>query len=61
MGGQIAMEFYRLFPDRVSALLLADTFPAAETPEGKVFRKSLADRLLAEGMGGYADEVIDIS
>jgi 3-oxoadipate enol-lactonase len=59
MGGQIAMEFYRLFPGRVSALLLADTFPAAETPEGKVSRNTLADRLLAEGMGGYADEVIN--
>lgn len=59
MGGQIAMEFHRLFPERVLALVLADTFPEAETAEGKVFRNSLADRLLAEGMGGYADEVID--
>ncbi|MDQ0938455.1 alpha/beta fold hydrolase [Streptomyces sp. V1I1] len=59
MGGQIAMEFYRLFPRRVSGLLLADTFPAAEKPEGRVFRNAMADRLLAEGMGGYADEVID--
>ncbi|MFI9580863.1 alpha/beta fold hydrolase [Streptomyces sp. NPDC052236] len=59
MGGQIVMEFYRLFPDRVSGLLLADTFPAAEKPEGKVSRNAMADRLLVEGMGGYADEVID--
>lgn len=59
MGGQIVMEFYRLFPDRVSGLLLADTFPAEEKPEGKVSRNAMADRLLVEGMGGYADEVID--
>ncbi|AZM54625.1 alpha/beta hydrolase [Streptomyces sp. WAC 01529] len=59
MGGQIAMECYRLFPERVTGLLLADTFPAAETPEGKAARNSLADRLLAEGMKGYADEVRD--
>lgn len=59
MGGQIVMDFYRLFPERVCGLLLADTFAAAETPEGKVSRNAMADRLLAEGMGGYADEVID--
>jgi pimeloyl-ACP methyl ester carboxylesterase len=58
MGGQIAMEFHRLFPQRVRALVLADTSPVAETAEGKAFRKAMADRLLAEGMGGYADEVI---
>ncbi|MFE9857896.1 alpha/beta fold hydrolase [Streptomyces sp. NPDC005780] len=59
MGGQIAMEFHRSHPDRVAALVLADTSPVAETEDGKAFRNRLADRLLAEGMGGYADEVID--
>ncbi|MFJ2092113.1 alpha/beta fold hydrolase [Streptomyces sp. NPDC087901] len=59
MGGQIAMEFHRAYPGRVTALVLADTSPVAETEDGKAFRNRLADRLLAEGMGGYADEVID--
>ncbi|MGW2226760.1 alpha/beta fold hydrolase [Streptomyces formicae] len=59
MGGQIVMECYRRFPGRVTGLLLADTFPAAETPEGKAHRNAMADRLLAEGMRGYADEVLD--
>ncbi|MDQ1037587.1 3-oxoadipate enol-lactonase [Streptomyces sp. V3I8] len=58
MGGQIAMEFLRLFPGRVRGLLLADTFPAAETPEGRRSRAATADRLLREGMAGYADEVL---
>ncbi|UUU32510.1 alpha/beta hydrolase [Streptomyces sp. CA-210063] len=58
MGGQIAMECYRQFPHRVRALILADTFPAAETPEGKRTRNTMADRLLHEGMTGYADEVL---
>ncbi|MBE4734876.1 alpha/beta fold hydrolase [Streptomyces caniscabiei] len=58
MGGQIAMECYRLFPHRVRGLLLADTFPAAETEEGKRTRNAMADRLLREGMAGYADEVL---
>ncbi|MET9800283.1 alpha/beta fold hydrolase [Streptomyces sp. NPDC006368] len=59
MGGQITMEFQRRYPGRVHALVLADTSPAAETDEGRAFRNRLADRLLAEGMDGYADEVID--
>jgi pimeloyl-ACP methyl ester carboxylesterase len=59
MGGQIAMEFHRLFPDRVAGLVLADTQPVGETPAGKAFRRAMAERLLAEGMSGYADEVLD--
>ncbi|MGW7369318.1 alpha/beta fold hydrolase [Streptomyces sp. NPDC054841] len=59
MGGQIAMECYRLFPERITGLVLADTFPAAETAEGRAQRNAMADRLLAEGMRGYADEVRD--
>ncbi len=59
MGGQIAMEFHRLHPERTAALVLADTSPAAETEEGRAWRHALADRLLAEGMDGYAAEVLD--
>ncbi|MFI2431419.1 alpha/beta fold hydrolase [Streptomyces sp. NPDC018693] len=59
MGGQIAMECYDRFGDRVRGLVLADTFPAAETGGGKIARNAMADRLLAEGMRGYADEVLE--
>ncbi|MDQ1017767.1 alpha/beta fold hydrolase [Streptomyces afghaniensis] len=59
MGGQIAMDCYRQFPDRVRGLVLADTFPAAETPDGVRTRDAMADRLLREGMRGYADEVLE--
>ncbi|MCT4354771.1 alpha/beta hydrolase [Streptomyces sp. Je 1-79] len=59
MGGQIAMECYRLFPGRIRGLVLADTFPSAETEEGRAGRYALAERLLREGMRGYADEVLD--
>ncbi len=58
MGGQIVMEFYRLFPDRVRALVLADTFCQAETEEGRRARHDQADRLLRAGMRGYAEEVL---
>ncbi|SCD32200.1 Pimeloyl-ACP methyl ester carboxylesterase [Streptomyces sp. DvalAA-14] len=59
MGGQIVLEFYRLFPERVAALVLADTFARGETPDGKRERRERAERLVAEGMAGYAHEVLD--
>ncbi|WP_328721932.1 alpha/beta hydrolase [Streptomyces sp. NBC_00247] len=59
MGGQIALEFRRRHPGRVRALVLSDTSVPPETEDGKAYRNKLADRLLAEGMGGYAGEVID--
>ncbi|MBD0421965.1 alpha/beta fold hydrolase [Streptomyces sp. TRM S81-3] len=58
MGGQITMEFQRRHPRRVRGLVLSDTSAPAETDEGRLFRNRLADRLLAEGMDGYAHEVI---
>lgn len=56
MGGQIVMDFYRQFPDRVRALVLADTFATGETETGRVRRNEIADRLLREGMAAYAEE-----
>ena len=58
MGGPIGMECYRLFAHRSRGLLLADTSPQAETDEGKTFRNEVADRLLREGMAGYAGEML---
>lgn len=59
MGGQIAMEMRLRHPGRVRALVLSDTSAPPETEEGKTFRRELAERLLAEGMQPYTDEVID--
>jgi pimeloyl-ACP methyl ester carboxylesterase len=58
MGGQIVMEFSRLYPERVRGILLAATFCRAETEEGRRQRAIMADRLLKEGMQPYADEVL---
>ncbi|MGO1052552.1 alpha/beta fold hydrolase [Crossiella sp. CA198] len=58
MGGQIVLECYRQFPHRIRGLLLADTFAEAETVEGRADRNAQADRLLREGMDGYATEVL---
>ncbi|MGW6685152.1 alpha/beta fold hydrolase [Streptomyces sp. NPDC054961] len=59
MGGQIALEMRLRHPGRIRALVLSDTSASPETPEGKTARRELAERLLAEGMKPYADEVID--
>jgi pimeloyl-ACP methyl ester carboxylesterase len=58
MGGQIVLEFSRLFPCRVSALVLADTSAQAETEAGRAARRAMADQLLAEGMAGYAAQAL---
>ncbi len=58
MGGQIVMEFCRLFPERVRGILLAATFPQAESDEGKIRRNAMADCLLSEGMAEYAAETL---
>ena len=58
MGGQIALEFYRQCPKRVTALVLADTFAQVDTDEGKKTRYQTADRLIHEGMEAYANEVL---
>lgn len=58
MGGQIVMEFLRLFPRRVRALVLADTTAAAAETEDRTMRRQVADRLMSEGMGPFAEEVL---
>lgn len=56
MGGQIVMECYRQFPSRITGLLLADTFPRADTGPARAARLAAADRITAEGLGWYASE-----
>lgn len=58
MGGQIVMELCRLYPDRVRGILLAATFSQAESDDGRRNRNAMADRLLREGMSGYAHDVL---
>lgn len=58
MGGQIAMEFGRTYPERTAAAVLAATFAEAETPEGVEVRKRMAERFLNEGMPGPGSEML---
>src|SRR5215212_9123848 len=48
MGGYVAFEFFRKFPNRVCALVLADTRPQADTEEG---RREVFERVRAMILG----------
>jgi 3-oxoadipate enol-lactonase len=55
MGGYIAFELWRLFPQKVRALVLADTRAGADSADARRARERLAARVEAEG----AQPVID--
>ena len=58
MGGYVLLAFYKQFASRVSALVLADTRASADTDEGKKVRAQQAETILAEGMAGTADAML---
>jgi len=49
MGGYVALELWRRAPDRIAALVLANTRAGADTDEAAEGRRSLAARLRSEG------------
>jgi 3-oxoadipate enol-lactonase len=58
MGGYVAFEFFRKFPERVRALVLADTRPQADTDEGRRTREENAQRTLKEGMTPLVESML---
>jgi pimeloyl-ACP methyl ester carboxylesterase len=58
MGGYVVFEFYRQFPERVKALVLADTKPGADTEEARHKRFESAEKAIKEGMSAIADEML---
>jgi 3-oxoadipate enol-lactonase len=58
MGGYVALAFYRNFPLRVRALILADTRAQADTEEIKKNRAIQAEKALQDGMEGIADSLL---
>jgi len=55
MGGYAAFAFLRKYPQRVKALIFADTRPAADTDESKANREKLAQLADAEDIDAIAD------
>ena len=58
MGGYVAFEFFRKFPARVRALVLADTRPQADTEDGRRAREENAQRALQEGMAPIVESML---
>ena len=58
MGGYIAFEFWRLFRERVRALVLCDTRSGPDTEEGRRARYRLAERVRAEGVQAVVDAML---
>jgi 3-oxoadipate enol-lactonase len=50
MGGYVAFECIRLFPERVSGLILANTRPEPDSEEMRENRKKMAQRVAEEGV-----------
>lgn len=58
MGGYVSLAFYKQFPARVRALILADTRAQADTEEARQTRIQQAEKALSEGMAGIADAML---
>ena len=58
MGGYVALAFYKQMPERVRALILADTRAQGDTEEAKHTRLQQAEKALSEGMAGIADAML---
>ncbi len=55
MGGYAAFAFLRKYPQRIKALILADTRPGSDTEEGKANREKLAQLAETEGNEAVAN------
>src|SRR5262249_58936126 len=58
MGGYLAFALLRHAPSYVRGLVLADTRPQADTPEGLAGRRKMLDLVRASGPSAVADEMI---
>jgi len=57
MGGYVTLAFCRRYPERVRALVLADTRAQADTEEQRRARAEMERVALKEGMGPIADSM----
>ncbi len=58
MGGYVALAFYRKYPERVRALLLADTRAGADLPEVRKTRYEMIELAQREGPGAVAERML---
>jgi 3-oxoadipate enol-lactonase len=58
MGGYVTLQFWRLFPERVSALVLCDTRAGPDTQDARQGRERLAQRVQEEGVAPVIDSLL---
>ena len=58
MGGYIALDFCRRYPERVAGLILAATRAGADSDEAKKSRDAAAGVAIAEGSGPIAEGML---
>lgn len=58
MGGVIAFDLFRRHRARVRGLVLSDCRPQAETEEGRQRRADVAARVMQQGSGVFAEEMV---
>jgi 3-oxoadipate enol-lactonase len=59
MGGYVTFSFYRMFPLRVRALILADTRPQVDSEEARKIRYEQAEKVKAGGMKAIVDGFLE--
>lgn len=58
MGGYVAFALFRQSPERFSGMILADTRPQADTPDGRTARAKMRDLLEERGPSAAADQML---
>jgi pimeloyl-ACP methyl ester carboxylesterase len=58
MGGYVAFQFARKYPQRLRALVLCNTRSAADTPEARQSRLKMVDQVLTVGPAFVADAML---
>lgn len=58
MGGYVLFNFYKIYPERVSALILCDTTFAADTDEKRTSRFKLIEQIKKNGSQALVENVL---
>ncbi|MGD9100779.1 MAG: alpha/beta fold hydrolase [Anaerolineae bacterium] len=58
MGGYVALAFWRIYPHLVRALVLSNTRAAADTPDGRLNRQVMAQRLQDGERAAIVEELL---
>jgi len=58
MGGYIAFALFRRSPELFSGMVLADTRPQADSPQGRDGRVKMRELVAREGVGAIADQML---